>query len=190
MAGPDRQPSSDYQIRRVYASVALAPQHDPAAAAEFRQNNPDVPAWLTEPPDPDMVSFTIKLSAEDIAGARITASGAFGVGGPRKGPATMGRERPRAGMWRSVLNFLTPRRLCARDIEDEIDHMLGRDVTFPPPPRLAWGSLIAALDEAGLHVIEQELIAAPLVVQFGEDVVALLGKRHRSHAHRSIQGHA
>jgi hypothetical protein len=60
------------------------------------------------------------------------------------------------------------------DIEDGVDQMLGRDPQQHRPPRLAWDGLMAALQAEGIEATEQELIDAPITVEFEPEVAAEL----------------
>ena len=54
--------------------------------------------------------------------------------------------------------------------------MLGRDPMLHHPPRLSWGKLIEALDEAGASVRESELIEASLTIELAPDLQAELDR--------------
>jgi hypothetical protein len=65
-------------------------------------------------------------------------------------------------------------RLQLQDIEDSVNCLLGRDPEQSSPPRLAWGSLIRALRDEGIEISEAELLAAPFVFEFSDEVLAAL----------------
>jgi hypothetical protein len=50
--------------------------------------------------------------------------------------------------------------------------MLGREPKQHRPPRLSWEGLQRALTEAGIDASEEELIAAPLGIEFSPEVEA------------------
>ena len=52
--------------------------------------------------------------------------------------------------------------------------MIGRIRFRIHSPRLSWGKLIEALDEAGASVRESDLIEAPLTIELGLDLQAEL----------------
>jgi hypothetical protein len=56
------------------------------------------------------------------------------------------------------------------DIVDHINQMLGRDPELHKPPRLAWGNLIKALQRAGVHVTEDQLLDTPLELDLSDEV--------------------
>jgi hypothetical protein len=61
-------------------------------------------------------------------------------------------------------NQLSPQ--ASQQVEDSINQALGRDPKLRRPSRLAWTGLIDALARADIVVTEQELIDAPLKIDF------------------------
>lgn len=60
------------------------------------------------------------------------------------------------------------------DIGDGINLMLGRDPDLHRPPRLSWQKLIDALERAGIHVTERELMRVALTIELTAEVQAEL----------------
>jgi hypothetical protein len=58
------------------------------------------------------------------------------------------------------------------DVQDAVDQMLGRDPEQHRPPRLSWEGLLNALETSGVRSSEQELIAAPLIVELSDDATS------------------
>lgn len=120
----------------------------------------------------------VSLSAGDNEGRR-TASEGFDLGmtGPRRGiwhrwhgpPLPDDREE-------ADRLVLFEHQVDLHDVEDGINQMLGRDPTPHHPPRLSWGKLIAALDEAAVSVTERDLIEVPLTIELAPEVEADLDR--------------
>jgi hypothetical protein len=72
---------------------------------------------------------------------------------------------------------LREHRVGLPDIEDGINQMLGRDPTLHHPPRLSWGNLISALQDAGVAVTERDLIDAPLTIELTPELQTELDRR-------------
>ena len=126
---------------------------------------------------PDRYDVVVRLCAELSDGRRIQSpAGDFSMSGPSRGIGAIHHrykgpplpddeaeqqaalERYRVGPW---------------DIESGINQMLGRDPEQHRPPRLSWENLISALDSEGIVVSEDDLIAAPLTVEYAPEVKAL-----------------
>jgi hypothetical protein len=171
------QPSP--QVRRVIARVSLTPE---ISRPEIRRRDTftdwisaDLPAWLTNSNREDL-SLGVLLSAEDRHGALIHARTSFGVAGPRSGsgaawcryhPACSGKE---GGDYH----------VCALDISESIDQMLGRDPELHRPPCLAWHSLLAALLAINLTVTVEQLQAIPMTLILDNEVEAELDHIQRA----------
>jgi hypothetical protein len=158
---------------RVVAHVALVPEtthHRPVD----REISADLPEWLTKPQRDDL-SLGVLLFTEDRHGRLIEADTSFGIAGPRNGAgAAWCRYHPTCSQGSSGY------RVCALDISESIDQMLGRDPELHSPPRLAWDSLLAALWAVDLHVTVERLQAIPLAVVLGDDVEAELDRIQRN----------
>jgi hypothetical protein len=162
-------------VRRVFARVDL--QSTALADLERRAaTQSGKPRLQFVSGGPESLSLHVSLSAEDIEGRRIGSPGSdFGMSGPRRGiwhrwqgpPVPHDREE-------ADRIVLFEHRVGLHDIEDGINQMLGRDPTLHRPPRLSWDKLITALDEAGVSVIDRDLIAAPLTIELAPDVQAEL----------------
>ena len=153
------------EVTRVFARVNL----ESTALAELERR---AAAQSTEPRlqllsrTADSLSLHVSLSAEDNYGRRIASGGSdFGMSGPRRAVWHRRHGPPRRR-----------HRVDLHDIEDGINQMLGRDPTLHRPPRLSWGGLIKAFDEAGVSVTERDLIEAPLTVELAPDVQAELDR--------------
>jgi hypothetical protein len=70
------------------------------------------------------------------------------------------------------LRVLGTYRVQLQDIEDALNQLFGRDPEQEPPPRLSWGSLMKTLHEAGIDISEDELVAAPFVFEFSDELLA------------------
>jgi hypothetical protein len=157
------------QLCRVVAHVALVPETTSDRSADDKISA-DLPEWLTTPQRDDL-SLGVVLVAEDRHGQLIEADTAFGIAGPRNGAgAAWCRYHPACSQGSNRY------RVCALDISESIDQMLGRDPALHSPPRLAWDSLLAALWAIDLHVTVEQLQAIPLTVILGEDVEAELDR--------------
>ena len=164
-------------VTRVFARVDL----QSTALGELRRHaagRSDKPRVQLLSGGPESLSVHISLSAEDSTGRRVaTAASDFGMSGPRRGiwhrwhgpPLPDDREQ-------ADRTVLFEHRADVHDIEDGINQMLGRDPTLHRPPRLSWGNLITALDDAGVSVTERDLIEAPLIIELAPEVQAELDR--------------
>jgi hypothetical protein len=120
------------------------------------------------------ISLRVSLSAEDNTGRRIEGSGGFRIGGSRRGVSAIWvryHGPPLPVDEKKRIDFLRRTyRVGLHDIEDAINIMLGRDPTSDKGPKIPWEGLAAALAQAGIHMTEDELISAPLVVELDHDV--------------------
>jgi hypothetical protein len=128
--------------------------------------------------DPEKLRLLVSLSAEIDHGKRIQGEKRWdlGISGPRRGIGAIWHRYhgplPDDPAERDEL--LQSHRVGVYDIEDAINQMLGRDPALHRPPRLSWGNLVKALVSAGVNVTEEDLIAAPLVVELSPEVQAEL----------------
>lgn len=67
--------------------------------------------------------------------------------------------------------FGSPPGVTRKDVEDRISQALGRDPQERLPLRL-WKARIAGLAREGVTVTEDELIAAPIVFEFSDELLA------------------
>lgn len=166
---------ADASVSRVFARVDL----QSTALAELRRRGA---GWLrgvlVTSGTAESLSVYVSLSADDKAGCRIASEGFdFGMSGPRRGiwhrwhgpPLPDDREE-------ADRLVLLEHQVDLHDIEDGINQMLGRDPTLHHPPRLSWGKLIQALDDAGVSVSERDLIEAPLTIELAPDLEAELDR--------------
>jgi hypothetical protein len=129
--------------------------------------------------DPERFHLNVRLSALTESGERVSSVHAdFGIGGPRRGVGAIWhryRGPPLSEDPEEETELLSQTyRVGLSDIDDAVNHMLGRDPEQHRPPRLSWGKLIDALVRAGVPVTEQELIDAPLTLELSPRVKAEL----------------
>jgi hypothetical protein len=158
-------PSND--LSRIIGHVSLVA--DSGQNSDVRVATPaDSPQWLKMRQRDDL-SLSVTLSAEDQHGRLIAATTSFGIAGPSIGAgAAWCRVHP------ACSRRFAPYRVCALDILESIDQMLGRDPALRLPPRLAWDGLLAALKAAEFPVTTEQLKAIPLTLILGDDVDAEL----------------
>jgi hypothetical protein len=149
-------------IQRVYAKVFLRP-------AVHRQTVRDVQA--------DHLELMVILSAKTTTRC-IDSNSSFGLGAPLRGLGAVWHQYrgPRLSDDPDEEEELLEQtyHLGTLDIEDGINEMLGRDPSLHRPPTLAWGSLIDVLASEGFPTTEQQLIDAPLIVEFAAEVLRAL----------------
>ncbi len=164
-------------VTRVHATVKLQSSLR-AELAQKRKADPSEPRRVVHvmSGNAENLSLHISLSAQDSTGRRVHTSGRdFGVSGPRHGIWHRWHGPPLPDDPEQADRImLFEHRVDIHDIEDGIDQMLGRDPSLHRPPRLAWENLIEALEQAGVHVSERELIDAPLTVELTPEVQAEL----------------
>jgi hypothetical protein len=173
-------------VSRVIASVRLIGDAEKQAKVE-RFRNSD---WAEQPEelakiernilDPTRITMDVTLSAGLLDGRRVSGGG-FGIGGIRhgtnaiwkayRGPQLSDDPEEHQGLLEETYQFGMP------DIEDSINQMLGRDPDQHRPPRLSWSGLQQALAQAGVHVSEEQLIAAPLTIELSAEVEAEIAHR-------------
>lgn len=173
MRRSDFDPQSPNYPCRIIAHVSLVQESARNRRHVNHENSADLPEWLTTPQRGDL-SLSVLLSIEDQPGHFISADTSFGIAGPRTGAgAAWCRYHPTCS--RESHSY----RVCALDIAESIDQMLGRDPELHSPPRLAWDSLLAALRIAELPITVERLQASPLTVILSDDVEAELARiRH------------
>ncbi len=125
--------------------------------------------------DSSRYTMEVTLSAELADGRRVTGGG-FVFSGPRRGrgaiwwryrgPRLSDDEREHQRLLDETY------RVGRADVEDAIDQMLGREPRQHRPPRLAWEGLQRALTEVRVDASEEELIAAPLIVELSPEAEA------------------
>jgi hypothetical protein len=158
---------SPSQICRVTAHVSLVPdiRHSRAAGDEL-----NLPHWLTSPQHDDL-PLSVLLSAEVQPGRQVDARTPFGIAGPRRGAgAAWCRYHPACSRGPGSYH------VCALDISESINQMLGRDPALHRPPRLAWQSLLAALRAVNLYVTVEQLNEVPFFVILDDDVEVELAR--------------
>lgn len=127
--------------------------------------------------DPMKYHMYVRLSAETADG-RLVASGSrdFGFGGPRRGLAAIWHRyrgpRLSEDPDEEVRLLEETYHVGVADIEDAINGVLGRDPELHRPAHLAWNNLIRALAVEGIEVTDDQLIAAPLVIELTAQVEA------------------
>ena len=138
----------------IVASVRLRPPADRQQLREHlrahRESYPGPPerpqAFLDPARDAERLDLLVQLSAREDTGRRIDAGATIGLSGHTSVAA----------------------------VEEGIDRLLGRDPALRRPPRLAWGQLIEALAQAGIHTSEEELIALPLTLELDDEAAVRL----------------
>jgi hypothetical protein len=183
----DARPADASPVRRIHATVRLLPASDREEWLTDLEAQPETTTggWrrddlVAELRSRDHLEVLVELSAEAADGRRIRANGAIGLAGPRTGlGAVWHRYRgPAIPAGEDEVEYLQRNyRVRPSDIEDGINQMLGRDPELHRPPRLAWDNLIAALGRAGLAVTEEQLMAAPLVLELDAELQAALDRR-------------
>lgn len=171
--GKNQRPAAS--VRRVFARVDV----ESTAVAELERRAAGQPVQrrvLVTSGTPENLSVYVSLSSEASDGRRIASEGLdFAMSGPRRGiwhrwhGPTLPDDQEEADRL-----FHFEHQVDLHDVEDGINQMLGRDSMLHHPPRLSWGKLIEALDEAGASVRESDLIEAPLTIELGPDLQAEL----------------
>jgi hypothetical protein len=62
-----------------------------------------------------------------------------------------------------------------QDVEDAVNQMLGRDPEQQRLPRRGWGSLAKSLRAESIEISEDDLLAAPFVFEFSDELLGELG---------------
>ncbi len=147
MRAPCENPAVDAPARIAGIVVVEAAVFE---EADYHSRHPARPGQtvVRSPAGSDRLGLRVVLGAVLDDGRRVTAENCMGIGGP-------------PGM---VLAEAT----------EAIDRMLGRRAELGRPPRLAWGPLVSALEEAGLPTTEDELIGAKLEVRLEPSARAVL----------------
>jgi hypothetical protein len=157
----------------------VGPVQAPSHWGQFRPSFPPARFKQIEEQQlsPDRYEVLVGLSAELTDGRRIQTPGIdFVMGGASRGVGAIhhrykGPRLPEGEDERRAA--LECYRVGPWDIESGIDQMLGRDPEQHRPPRLSWENLIKALGNEGTVVSENDLIAAPLTVEFAPEVILL-----------------
>jgi len=174
---------SDSPITRVFANVAMRSMAERIAGLErlrpmHEARDPDGFKRIEEQQrSPDRYEVLVRLSAELSDGRRIQSPGTdFSIGAPRRGIGAIHhryRGPPLPDDETEQRAALDDYHVGPWDIESAIDQMLGRDPEQHRPPRLSWGNLVKALADVGVVVSEDDLVDAPLTVEFDADVRSL-----------------
>lgn len=124
---------------------------------------------------PDKLCLHVMLSAELTDSSRVsTGRSDMSIGCWRRGMNAIyhrynGPPLPKdPGQARAVMEKTY--RLGPLDIQDAINHMLGRDPEQHRLPHLAWDNLINTLKERGIAATEQQLMETPLMVELNAEV--------------------
>lgn len=160
-------------VRRVFARVDLESFWLSEVAADSSKNR-----VVQVSVNPDNLNLHVSISADDSNGRRIETEGPdFGMSGPRRGIWHRWHGPPLPDDPEEAdRRVIREHRVDVHDIEDGINQMLGCDPTLHHPPRLSWGQLINALNDAGIGVTERDLITAPLTVELAPEVQAELAR--------------
>ncbi len=138
----------------------------------------DVVAKRIVEDDPERLYVAARLFAETEAGERLNVTrSSMGSGLWRRGVSAIWKRYsgpPLPDDLEEQNRVLEGYRLQRQDVEDAINQLLGRDPEQHRPPRLSWDLLIELLDQHGITMTEEELIATPFVFEFSDKLLAEL----------------
>lgn len=126
---------------------------------------------------PDRYDLRVHLSAELSDGRVVHSPGMdLGLAGRRRGAGAIYHRYRGFRWWPSfVMNrILRNYHVQPHDIEDHINDSLGRlprkAPDFPSSPTVGWANLIESLLAQGLVVTADDLVAAPMRIEFAPEV--------------------
>lgn len=121
----------------------------------------------------DHSSLTVGVTLDLEAPDSHESQGALRAGG-RLFIETQDGSRHLAGGAALGVVFGNRQQATRRELEEAIGRMLGRGETRPPD--LAWQQLRPMLDQVGIALTDEELIAMPLVLELSSELLAELDR--------------